>query len=49
MVEFLIWARRATEKRERETSHGETGYVSYVLALLFTEFKNDNSGYVIYW
>ena len=27
---------------------GETRYVSYVFALLFTEFTNDNSGYAIY-
>ena len=26
----------------------ETGYISYVFALLFTEFTNDNSGYAIY-
>ena len=27
---------------------GETGYVRYVFALLFTGFTNDNSGYAIY-
>ena len=27
---------------------GETGYISYIFALLCTEFTNDKSGYVIY-
>ena len=27
---------------------GVTGYISYVFALLCTEFRNDKSGYVIF-
>ena len=31
-----------------EEAPGETAYVSYIFALLCTEFTNDKSGYVIY-
>ena len=31
-----------------EEEPGEPGYVSYAFALLFIEFINDNSSYVIY-